>query len=70
MDALSFSVVWHSCVHCRIAEVTALVVDNGSGLRMAGFMGFAHRAVFFSSVVRPKMLDTLAGMNQEDSYAE
>ena len=69
MDALSFSVVRSSCVHRRIAEVAALVVDNGSGMCMAGFTGYAFGAVFLSSVVRPKMLDTLAGMNQKDSYS-
>ena len=63
MDALSFSVV-SSYVHCRIA----LVVDSGSGVCMAGFTGVAPRAVFLPSVVRPKMLVTLAGMYQKDSF--
>ena len=67
MDALSFSVVY-LCDHCRIAEVAALVVDSCSGMCMAGFTGVAPRAVFLPSVVRPKMLDTLAGKNQKDSY--
>ena len=69
MDALSFSVVRCPCAHWRMAEVASLVVNRGSGMCMAGFMGYAPRAVFLSSVVRSKMLDTLAGMNRKDSYA-
>ena len=69
MDALSLSLRGSvSCVHRRIAEVAASVGDNGSGMCMAGFTSVAPRAVFLPSVVRPKMLDTLAGMNQKDSY--
>ena len=48
--------------------VAALVVDNVRGTSMAGFPGFALRAVFLPSAVRPKMLDTLAVTNQKDSY--
>ena len=68
MDALSFSMVRCPCVQWRIAEVAALVVDSCSGMCMAGFTGVAPRAVFLPSVVRPKMLDTLARVNQKDSF--
>ena len=61
----SLSVVRCSCVHRRIAEVAALVVDSCSGMRLAGFTGFAPLVVFLSSAVRPTML----GMNQKGSCA-
>merc|ERR1712110_861212 len=50
-------------------EVAALVVDNGSGMRKAGFAGYdAPRAVFPSIVGRPKMPGIMVGMDQKDSY--
>jgi len=49
-------------------EVTALVVDNGSGMCKAGFAGDdAPRAVFPSIVGRPKMPGVMVGMDQKDS---
>ena len=65
----SLSVVRCSCVHRRVAEVAALIVDSCICMCMAGFTGVAPFAVFLSSAVTPKMLDTLAGINQKDSYA-
>ncbi|TBU10234.1 actin, partial [Hamiltosporidium tvaerminnensis] len=50
-------------------EVTALVVDNGSGMCKAGFAGDdAPRAVFPSIVGRPKHQGVMVGMGQKDSY--
>merc|ERR1719200_67399 len=50
-------------------EVTALVVDNGSGMVKAGFAGDdAPRAVFPSIVGRPKHTGVMVGMGQKDSY--
>jgi len=50
-------------------EVAALVVDNGSGMCKAGFAGDdAPRAVFPSSVGRPKMPGIMVGMDSKDSY--
>ena len=54
---LSLCVVW--------CAVFWLVVDNGSGMCMAGFACVAPRAVLLPSVVRTKML----GMNQKDSFS-
>ena len=50
-------------------EVTALVVDNGSGMCKAGFAGDdAPRAVFPSIVGRPRHQGVMVGMGQKDSY--
>lgn len=50
-------------------EITALVVDNGSGVCKAGFAGDdAPRAVFPSIVGRPKHQGVMVGMGQKDSY--
>ena len=50
-------------------KVTALVVDNGSGMCNAGHSGDdAHRAVFPSTVGRPKMPCIMVGVDQKDSY--
>ena len=50
-------------------EVTALVVDNGSGMCKSGFAGDdAPRAVFPSIVGRPKHPGIMVGMDQKDSY--
>ena len=50
---------------------SALVVNHGSGMCLLGFPGVpAPRAVFFPPVVRPMMLDIMAGMNQKDSCLE
>ena len=50
-------------------DVTALVVDNGSGMVKAGFAGDdAPRAVFPSIVGRPRHQAVMVGMGQKDSY--
>lgn len=50
-------------------EVTALVIDNGSGMCKAGFAGDdAPRAVFPSIVGRPRHQGVMVGMGQKDSY--
>jgi len=50
-------------------EVSALVVDNGSGMVKAGFAGDdAPRAVFPSIVGRPRHQGVMVGMGQKDSY--
>ncbi|CAK0817169.1 unnamed protein product [Prorocentrum cordatum] len=51
------------------SEITALVVDNGSGMCKAGFSGAdAPRTVFPSIVGRPKMPSIMVGMDTRDSY--
>ncbi|VDN01423.1 unnamed protein product [Thelazia callipaeda] len=50
-------------------EITALVIDNGSGMCKAGFAGDdAPRAVFPSIVGRPRHQGVMVGMGQKDSY--
>lgn len=50
-------------------DITALVIDNGSGMCKGGFAGDdAPRAVFPSIVGRPKMPGIMVGMDQKDSY--
>jgi len=50
-------------------EVTALVVDNGSGMCKAGFAGDdAPRAVFSSIVGRPRQQMAMIGLDQRDEY--
>jgi len=50
-------------------DVSALVVDNGSGMCKAGFAGDdAPRAVFPSIVGRPKHAGVMVGMDQKDAY--
>jgi len=50
-------------------EISALVVDNGSGMCKAGFAGDdAPRAVFPSIVGRPKHPGIMVGMDQKDAY--
>lgn len=50
-------------------EVTALVIDNGSGMCKAGFAGDdAPRAVFPPIVGRPKQTGNMVGMGQKDTY--
>jgi actin-related protein len=50
-------------------EITALVIDNGSGMVKAGFAGDdAPRAVFPSIVGRPRHQAVMVGMGQKDSY--
>jgi len=50
-------------------EVSALVIDNGSGMVKSGFAGDdAPRAVFPSIVGRPKHKGVMVGMGQKDSY--
>ena len=49
-------------------EVSAIVVDNGSGMVKAGFAGDdAPRAVFPSIVGRPRHQGVMVGMGQKDS---
>ncbi|KAJ1508470.1 hypothetical protein HMI54_001376 [Coelomomyces lativittatus] len=50
-------------------EVSALVIDNGSGMCKAGFAGDdAPRAVFPSIIGRPRHQGVMVGMGQKDSY--
>merc|ERR1711936_370531 len=50
-------------------DVTALVVDNDSGMCKAGFAGDdAPRAVFPSIVGRPRHQGVMVGMGQKDAY--
>ncbi|KAJ8319028.1 hypothetical protein KUTeg_004119 [Tegillarca granosa] len=50
-------------------DITALVIDNGSGMCKAGFGGDdAPRAVFPSIVGRPRHQGVMVGMGQKDSY--
>ncbi|XP_072455641.1 beta-actin-like protein 2 isoform X1 [Notamacropus eugenii] len=50
-------------------DLSALVIDNGSGMCKAGFGGDdAPRAVFPSIVGRPKHQGVMVGMGQKDSY--
>lgn len=50
-------------------EVSALVIDNGSGMCKAGFAGDdAPRAVFPSIVGRPRHQGVMVGMNHKDSF--
>merc|ERR1712087_81039 len=50
-------------------DVAALVVDNGSGMCKAGFAGDdAPRAVFPSTVGRPRHQGVMVGMGQKDCY--
>ncbi|KAK4468778.1 hypothetical protein MN116_007950 [Schistosoma mekongi] len=50
-------------------EVSALVIDNGSGMCKAGFAGDdAPRAVFPSIVGRPRHQGVMVGMGQKDTY--
>jgi len=51
------------------SEITALVVDNGSGMCKAGFSGDeAPRTVFPSIVGRPKMPGIMVGIDVRDNY--
>ncbi|XP_050650625.1 beta-actin-like protein 2 isoform X2 [Macaca nemestrina] len=50
-------------------ELSALVVDNGSGMCKAGFGGDdAPRAVFPSMIGRPRHQGVMVGMGQKDCY--
>ncbi len=50
-------------------EVTAVVVDNGSGMCKAGFAGDdAPRSVFPTVVGRPKMPGIMVGLDQKEVY--
>merc|ERR1712194_156616 len=52
-----------------MGDVSALVVDNGSGMCKAGFAGDdAPRAVFPSIVGRPRHQGVMVGMGSKDSY--
>jgi len=53
-----------------MADMAALVVDNGSGMCKAGFAGDdAPRAVFPSIIGRPRMRNIMVGTEQKDTYA-
>jgi actin, other eukaryote len=50
-------------------EVTAVVIDNGSGMAKAGFAGDdAPRSVFPTVVGRPKMPGIMVGLDQKEVY--
>jgi actin len=50
-------------------EVTAVVIDNGSGMCKAGIAGDdAPKACFPSIVGRPKIPGLIVGMDQKDYY--
>jgi len=50
-------------------EVTAVCIDNGSGLCKAGFAGDdAPRSVFPTLVGRPKMPGIMVGLDQKEVY--
>ena len=50
-------------------EVTAVVIDNGSGMCKSGFAGDdAPRAVFPTVVGRPKMPGIMVGLDQKEVY--
>ncbi|KAJ3124535.1 hypothetical protein HK098_001084 [Nowakowskiella sp. JEL0407] len=50
-------------------DITALVIDNGSGMCKAGFAGDdAPRAVFPSIVGRPRHQGIMVGMGEKDNY--
>ncbi len=50
-------------------DVTAIVIDNGSGYCKAGFAGDdAPKSVFPSIVGRPRHQGVMVGMGQKDSY--
>ncbi|KAK2103642.1 hypothetical protein P7K49_017498 [Saguinus oedipus] len=50
-------------------DITALLVDNGSGMCKAGFAGYdAPWAIFPSIVGCPRHQGMMVGMGQKDSY--
>jgi len=50
-------------------EVTAVVIDNGSGMCKAGFAGDdAPRSVFATVVGRPKVPGIMVGLDQNEVY--
>ena len=50
-------------------EVTAVVIDNGSGVCKAGFAGDdAPRAVYSTVVGRPKLPGIMVGLDQKEVY--
>ena len=58
-----------SAVRKMEEEVTAVVIDNGSGVCKAGFAGDdAPRSVFSSEVVRPKVPGIMVGLDQNEVY--
>ncbi|OWF35783.1 actin-85C-like [Mizuhopecten yessoensis] len=53
----------------KIEDLSAVVLDNGSGMCKAGFAGDdAPRSVFPSIVGRPRHQGVMIGMGQKDSY--
>lgn len=58
-----------SAVRKMEEEVTAVVIDNGSGVCKAGFAGDdAPRSVFSSVVGRPKVPGIMVGLDQNEVY--
>ncbi|KAJ3449677.1 actin [Anaeramoeba flamelloides] len=52
-----------------MSETRAVVIDNGSGMCKAGFAGYeAPRAVFPSTVGRPRHVGLMVGIGQKDSF--
>jgi actin beta/gamma 1 len=50
-------------------DVTAVVIDNGSGMCKAGFAGDdAPRSVFSTVVGRPKVPGIMVGLDQKEVY--
>ena len=50
-------------------DISAIVLDNGSGMCKAGFAGDdAPRAVFPSLVGRPRHQNIMVGMGKKESY--
>lgn len=50
-------------------EVTAVIIDNGSGMVKAGFAGDdAPRSVFPTVVGRPKVPGIMVGLDQKEVY--
>jgi actin-related protein len=50
-------------------EVTAVVIDNGSGFIKAGFAGDdAPRSVFANVLGRPKVQSIMVGLDQKEVY--
>jgi actin-related protein len=50
-------------------DITAVVIDNGSGMVKAGFGGDdAPRSVFQTIVGRPKVPGIMVGLDQKEVY--
>jgi actin, other eukaryote len=52
-----------------VEDITAVVIDNGSGMLKAGFGGDdAPRSVFSTIVGRPKVPGIMVGLDQKEVY--